>query len=108
MALRCAAVVEKSNCSDDFDFHQRVLGKARDLYGGARGRRGGEITSVDFVHSSEVVHVLEKHGGLDDVMEVGAAGLKDSFDVFENALGLLTNFRAGHFASLGVERNLPG
>ena len=58
------------------------------LRAGARTPSGARYLAVDFVHGREVVHVLEKDGGLDDLGEAGAGGLEDGLQVFEHAGGL--------------------
>jgi len=42
------------------------------------------------------------------VMEVGARSFENAFDIFKDALGLLADIGACHFAGLGIERDLPG
>src|SRR5260370_22394643 len=95
-------------CGDHFNFQQSVLGEPRDLHGGTRGWRGGEIARVDFIHGRESVEVFEEDGGLADVMEVRASGLQNALDILENALRLLPDVGTSHFAGFGIERNLPG
>jgi len=92
---------------DNFDFYQGVLWEARDLHGGT-GRRGGcEIVGIDFVHGRKFVHVFQEYRGLDYVMKVRTCGFENSFDVFQNALGLLLDIARGHLVRFWIERYLP-
>ncbi len=59
-----------------------------------------------FVHGGKIVHVLEEHGGLYDVVEIGARSFENAFDILEDALGLLADVGACHFAGLRIERDL--
>jgi hypothetical protein len=51
-------------------FNQGVFRQANGLHGGAGRRGGGEVASVDLVHSGKFIHVLQKDRSLDYVMEI--------------------------------------
>jgi hypothetical protein len=51
-------------------FNQGVFGQANGLHGGAGGRGGGEVASVDLVHRGKLIHVFQKDRGLHHVMEI--------------------------------------
>src|SRR4029077_8598139 len=73
-----------------------------------RWRSGREIFGIDFIHCREVVHVLEENGGLHDVMDLGAAGFDDGFDVFHYPFVLLANISAIELVGARIEGNLTG
>ena len=77
---------------------KRVLGQSRGLHGGTRGRRGGEVSCVDFVHSREIVHVLQKHRGLHHMMEGSAGSFQDCLHILEHSFGLLVDVSAYEFS----------
>ena len=94
--------------SDDVDLHQHVLGQAGDLDGRTRGRIGGEVAAVNFVHGGEVVHALQKDGGLDHLRQRAAGGGQNACDVLQDALGLRGDVSGDELLRVGIERDLSG
>ena len=55
--------------SDNLDFNEHTLGELADSNGRAGRVRFGEYFAVDLVHGSEVGHVGEEDGCLDNVVD---------------------------------------
>ena len=66
------------------------------------------MLGVNGIHCGEVVEILEKNGGFDDLREAAAAGFENRFQVGEDLSGLLGNAVGYDLLGLGVERNLAG
>ena len=73
---------------DQLDFAQHALGKLGHRHAGTGGQ-GHEILGVNSVERGEVVHVLQKAGGLYDFREGAACRFKYGAQVFHHLLGLL-------------------
>src|SRR5208282_1937696 len=52
-----------SNRHDQIHLDANVPGQPRSFHGGARGRILRKIPSINFVHRSEITHVLQVDGG---------------------------------------------
>ena len=67
---------------DSLDLDVRVLWEGGNLDGGPSGRGVGKVFRIDAVHRSEVVHVLQEDGRLDDAFETGPGRLCDRPEIF--------------------------
>lgn len=97
-----------SQLRNGLDFHQYILGQAGYLDGGAGGVGFLEELGIDFVHGGEIIHIVEKHGGLDDRTHVGPGGIEDGFDVVEGLPGLGLDASLGDGAGGGIYGDLAG
>jgi hypothetical protein len=91
---------------DAFDFDEGVEGEPSDLDGGAGGFVATEFFIVDDVHSHEVVHGFEEHGGFGDVFEGEALGFKDGLDILEDLAGLAVDIVGDDFLFGGADGDL--
>src|ERR1700687_2711101 len=95
-----------SNCRN-LDFH--IARQARYLDCRACRRRVLEVRSVDFVHLSELVNILEEHGGRNNMVHCQPVSLKHGLQVIKNTPRLILNRRVPHWlATLWIYRDLPG
>jgi len=74
--------------SDDLNLAQQLLGQLLHGHAGTSGL-AGEILAVHAVESSEVFHVSQEAGGLDDVLEAQAVSSQNGLDALAGALSLL-------------------
>ena len=61
------------------------------------------MVGVDGVHGGEVVEILEEDGGFEYVLEAGAGGFEDGFEIQKDAVGLLGDGAWDDLLGLGVE-----
>jgi len=88
-----------------FDFDIHAAGESGDGVGGAGGRVGGEIATVDLVDGREVLHAAEEDGGFGDVGKGESGGGEDGLEVGHNLSDLLFDVTANDVA-IGLERDL--
>jgi len=73
---------------DAFNFEQAIFRQARYLNGRARRWIFFEIRGVDTIHRAKVIHVLEEHGGFDNLAVIAARSAQNRADVLERLMGL--------------------
>ena len=94
--------------SNSLDLNKAILRKTSNL----NARTSGENLTllleellVDLVDDTEVVHVLDEDGGLDNIRSLQARGLNDSLDVLEG-LASLSGDALGHGTGGRVDGDL--
>ena len=93
------------NC---FNFNQSVLGQTGNLHSTACRGIGSEERGVDFVHSGEVVHILQENSGLNDISHTETCGGQNGFHIFQGLAGLLFNAALGKSTGGGINGELAG
>src|SRR5580704_1939240 len=93
---------------DHVNFNQDIFRKARDFDRGAGWRGSVKVLPVRFIHGCEIVHVLEKHRGANDLFKAGASGFQDPREILNHALSLKGHVTAEQRVGAGIERNLAG
>ncbi len=93
---------------DALDLDEGSFREGLDGEGAAGRERGLEELGIDSVHRYEIVHIGEKHGGLQDFVEVGTGLFKDRLEVGQGltCLGFHSPFRER--AGGRVDRELAG
>lgn len=92
--------------SNHFDLRQYILGQSCSLHAGTCGL-ACEISAVNFVEFSEIVHICQKAGGLDNIVKGAARLCKHGFEVFADLTGLSLNVCGFHISRSGVYGYLP-
>ena len=93
------------------NFDQSILRQARYFNGGAGGwlrSAGCQVFGVHRIHGGEVVEILQKDRGLDDLTEATATGFEDGLEVAEDLLGLGGDGGTHHLLGLGMKCDLAG
>ena len=93
--------------SDDLNLAQQLLGQLLHGHAGTSGL-AGEILAVHAVESSEVFHVSQEAGGLDDVLEAQAVSSQNGLDALAGALSLLLDGGADDLTGTGHQGDLAG
>src|SRR4029077_12004519 len=99
---------ERLHGGDNFHFNKGVFWQARDLDGRTRRGSSGKIVGVDFVHYSEVAHILQKHRVLNHVAKFASRRLYNSLHVLERAFCLCANISWDKFVRFRIYGNLSG
>jgi len=98
-----------SDLGNDFDFDQHVTRQSRGFDRGARGKSVGVVRKkrrVHRIHGREIVHVLEKDGGFDNLAQAAASGFKNSFQVSDGSLRLFLDAAGNNLPGDGIDPTL--
>ena len=76
--------VKLFSVSDCFDFNESIFWQFSNFKSSASWAVFGEEGSVNFVHSSEIAHVLQQNGGFNYVFHGQTLCFQDSLNVFRD------------------------
>ena len=98
-----------SDLGNDFDFYHHVARQPRYFNRGTRGQSAGvagKKRRVHRIHGREIVHVLEKDGGFDDLAQAAASSFEHGFEVLDGSLRLFLDAAGNNLPGDGIETTL--